>query len=283
MTITRNSSSGLSMFGATVVVSNSLFTENRSSGIGCGGDPAPLNSTLTVTQSTIERNTTSLSGGGISAKDCNATIRETTIAFNEARIEGGGFTMIDEGHHTFANVTISGNIARQGGGLRLRGARTTSANAGASATLENVTIANNRAVESGGGHSLITPSISTPSRVSLRNTIVTHAQPSGANCVFAPTSARNISLGGNIEFPGQTCFVELPPSGSEPDGFDRDPRLGPLANYGGPTQTHQLLSGSPAIDRVPSCPPIDQRGVRRPSDGNGDGVARCDIGAFEVR
>src|SRR3970282_626777 len=54
--------------------------------------------------------------------------------------------------------------------------------------------------------------------------------------------------------------------------------LGPLANNGGPPQTHALLAGSPAIDAgSPDCPPpaTDQRGVARPQ-----GPA-CDIGAYE--
>jgi autotransporter family porin len=62
--------------------------------------------------------------------------------------------------------------------------------------------------------------------------------------------------------------------------------LGPLADNGGPTPTHALLSGSPAIDRIPveDCVdadglPVteDQRGEPRPA---GDG---CDVGAFEVQ
>jgi hypothetical protein len=61
-----------------------------------------------------------------------------------------------------------------------------------------------------------------------------------------------------------------------------DPLLGPLANNGGPTFTHALLPGSPALDALTeSCPVTDQRGVARPYDGDGDGVALCDIGAFE--
>src|SRR5262249_21124147 len=57
-----------------------------------------------------------------------------------------------------------------------------------------------------------------------------------------------------------------------------------LANNGGPTKTHNLVSGSPAIDAVASgCPPPtkDQRGFFRPLDGNHDASAACDIGAVE--
>jgi len=57
-----------------------------------------------------------------------------------------------------------------------------------------------------------------------------------------------------------------------------DPKLGPLADNGGPTPTHALLMGSPAIDAADpsSCPHTDQRGAPRPS-----GLA-CDIGAYEL-
>src|SRR6266567_5540427 len=75
-------------------------------------------------------------------------------------------------------------------------------------------------------------------------------------------------------------------------GFERSgdlnntiPMLLPLANNGGPTQTHARLPGSPAIDVGSSdCPPpaTDQRGVSRPQDVDGFAGAVCDIGAFEL-
>lgn len=66
--------------------------------------------------------------------------------------------------------------------------------------------------------------------------------------------------------------------------FSRDPLLGPLQNNGGSTQTHALMAGSPAIDggNNSSCSGKDQRNVVRPQDGNGDSLAICDMGAFEL-
>jgi hypothetical protein len=70
-----------------------------------------------------------------------------------------------------------------------------------------------------------------------------------------------------------------------------DPKVGPLQNNGGPTQTHALLVGSPAIDGgnpsgcrddLGALLTIDQRGFPRSVDGNNDNVARCDIGAYEL-
>ena len=70
--------------------------------------------------------------------------------------------------------------------------------------------------------------------------------------------------------------------------------LGPLQDNGGPTFTHGLLPGSPAIDAGDGvctvatyqyAPPLttDQRGLPRPVDGNGDTIVACDIGAVELQ
>jgi Tol biopolymer transport system component len=62
-----------------------------------------------------------------------------------------------------------------------------------------------------------------------------------------------------------------------------DKRLGPLQANGGPTWTHALLIGSPAIDAADptAFPAVDQRGVLRPREGDGLSGSRADIGAFE--
>jgi hypothetical protein len=67
------------------------------------------------------------------------------------------------------------------------------------------------------------------------------------------------------------------------DQINTDPMLGPLQDNGGPTFTHELLSGSPAIDAGDpnfTPPPFyDQRGPNFWRVRNG----RIDIGSFEVQ
>lgn len=58
--------------------------------------------------------------------------------------------------------------------------------------------------------------------------------------------------------------------------------LEPLADNGGLSRTHALRPGGLAIDSgIGSCTTHDQRRLPRPQDGNGDGVAVCDLGAYE--
>lgn len=58
--------------------------------------------------------------------------------------------------------------------------------------------------------------------------------------------------------------------------------LYPLADNNSTLQTHALRRGSPAVDAgVGTCSSQDQRGSSRPRDGDGDGVAVCDLGAYE--
>jgi hypothetical protein len=128
----------------------------------------------------------------------------------------------------------------------------------AGATLTHVTIDANTAAGSGGGLS------DTGGSFTVTNSIIASNQGSPAtalNCGGMVTDG-----GGNIGF-GGTC----------PAGFlNADPKLGPLASNGGPTQTQALLTGSAAIHHVATCVlNSDQRGVSRPVG------AACDSGAYE--
>lgn len=80
-----------------------------------------------------------------------------------------------------------------------------------------------------------------------------------------------IDLGHNLSSDATCAFTNTSSLNST------DPRLGPLADNGGPTPSMALLLGSPAIDAgdTAAAPAVDQRGVPRPV-----GPA-ADIGAFE--
>jgi hypothetical protein len=97
--------------------------------------------------------------------------------------------------------------------------------------------------------------------------------PLGGNCAGNDFDSGNR----NIDTDG-TCALDGP---SDQAGVD--PQLGPLADNGGPSPTHALAHTSPAVDagNASICPAVDQRGLVRPADGNGDGNAICDIGAYE--
>jgi hypothetical protein len=87
------------------------------------------------------------------------------------------------------------------------------------------------------------------------------------------------SLGHNLDS-GNTCGFN-PAIG---DLVNANALLGPLQLDGGPTPTHALLAGSPAIDAGDNtgCPATDQRGISRPLDVVAANATVCDIGAFEV-
>jgi Ca2+-binding RTX toxin-like protein len=160
---------------------------------------------------------------------------------------------------TLKDTTVSGGNTTDGGGV---------ANSYGTVTLTNSTVSGNSAGRQGGGVFTINGGT-----FNLANTILANS-PSGGDCF---NSATLNPSGVNLVEDG-SCGSSFPAG--------TDPNLGPLANNGGPTQTHALLAGSPAIDAVTdgSCPPPneDQRGVARPQDGDGDTFADCDIGSFEV-
>jgi hypothetical protein len=109
--------------------------------------------------------------------------------------------------------------------------------------------------------------------VELKNTIIANNTPTQCQVALVVVSASGSLVGDS------TCSVF--PGGTNQVGVD--PQLGPLKWNGGSTHTHALKKGSPAIDAgsTDGAQPVDQRGVSRPIDGDGDGVAGYDIGAFE--
>lgn len=247
---------------SSATISNSRFMGNTAaSGTGGGlshGGPGAID----ITNSTFADNTIGGSGlgGGISNTSGGIlTMSGCTLSGNRANglgALGGGLFNSSAGTSEATNTTFSGNIAGvQGGGVF----------AASNITFTNCTLAENSATD---GSAVFNPAFV----VSLRNSILANnAGPS--NCGGAAFT----SLGHNIDDDATCALAGL----NDQSGVD--PLLGPLAGNGGPTQTHALLGGSPAIDagQAAGAPAQDQRGIARPLDGNGDGTADFDIGATE--
>src|SRR5262249_45879892 len=176
---------------------------------------------------------------------------------------------------TLTNVTISGN---SGGGIKAFGV--TQNCTSHLPTLRHVTVATNTSATDAGGLQVgrIIPLV--------ENSIV--ATNSGPQCAFtAPFPGTDISY----SLIGDSSCDALGPGNL----IGVDPQLRPLSFathdppvnvfHLGATKVHKLKTGSPAIDAAGAdfCAPIDQLGTLRPIDGNGDGIALCDMGAYEYR
>lgn len=238
----------------TLTLTRVTVTSNVSTGQG-GGINSP--GTLILNDVDITNNTAGSSGGGIYNQG-TITYNRGTISGNTSPSEGGG--IYNSGTATLTNVTVSGNTATsKGSGILIVG--------GDTLYLNNVTVYGNltsKGIEKGTGGAAIT---------SFKNTII--AGHAAGNCSLAFTSG-----GYNLESTTNTCgFTGGTDQNSVTAG---NLNIGALASNGGPTQTHALLAGSFAIDKIPNgtndCGTTittDQRGIARPQNGT------CDVGAYE--
>jgi hypothetical protein len=241
--------SGIFSNSGNLTVTNSTFLDN---GAGIFG----FNSNIAVTDSTFYGNDVGIS----SAAGSNTTATNNTIFGNNTGISGF-FSDI-----AITNNTISGNKGTGIGSFRnvIR--------------VTNSTIFGNQGVGISNSESTI----------QLKNTIVAGNSEGIYPDIYGYNSVTD--LGNNLIGTGAAFNAGFPLiiDNSFTNGVNGsivgtlanpiDPLLGPLANNGGPTQTHALLPGSPAIDAANpnSFPSTDQRGVPRPQG------AGPDIGAYEL-
>jgi hypothetical protein len=186
--------------------------------------------------------------------------------------------MIVFGETRVINSTVSANNGEicnsagcSGGGIRIIGG-------GGEASVINSTVSDN------GGDTYASIYVGVPdhgpTNITLTNILV------DGDCSVGDESS--VTSGGhNIESPGNTCGFDTN-LGDQVNVTAELLNLGPLADNGGPTMTHALLSGSVAIDQIPAEDCVDadeqpltedQRGERRPETGG----TMCDVGAFEVQ
>jgi hypothetical protein len=242
----------------TLTVANCVISNNSGSGV------QNLSAPVTIINTTISGNSAGEGGGiytGGGKLPGNLTVINSTISGNFAFSDGSGiasgFSVL-----TIVNSTISGNSVGDpdygyGGGIASSDGVVPPA-----LTIMNSTVSGNSAATCGGVCG---------GTVEIQNTIL-NANASGNIGGTVTSLGYNVCSdngGGLLTGPG--------------DQINTDPLLGPLQDNGGPTLTHALLPGSPAIDAGDpnfSPPPFnDQRGCPFDRVFNG----RIDIGSFETQ
>lgn len=181
-------------------------------------------------------------GAGIYAPFSTLTVENSTITGNE----GGGSGAAILGYRlTLVNTTVSGN--------KSTASPPDDAVFAHHFTLLNSTISHNTSGGVGVAAQMGTSLV-------LRNSVISNNAGNNCRSQTIIREGRNISDDDSCGAPFEITIA--------------DPLLGPLADNGGPTRTHALMAGSPAINAGTSCSVgVDQRYVARD--------AQCDIGAFE--
>ncbi len=243
----------------TTIVANSTIHSSHRHGISSSDGKG----ILTLNNSTVSGN----EGDGINVTSADLTINNSTIIFNDDE----GVSMMDT-TSTVTNSTISGNefsgiYLSQGASLTMLNS-TVSGNSYYGININNSSAVLGRTLVSGNFHYESIPS----KEISVGNGGILVANNFN---MFGHDGVSNAeALDGFI--PGITDITATS-DGTQPTALNNIlDTIG--GNNGGPTITHALVQGSPAIDAAgPDCPPpdTDQRGVARPQ-----GTA-CDIGAFE--
>ena len=228
---------------------------------------------LTLTGSTVSANYAYLGGGlfarGGTVEVVSSTISGNHVGFNVAGLLASPLPQSAGDSARIIDSTISGNVSDYSRGNAVGGAFLYM-----STTISNSTVAFNKQTTGACGLFVGNGNNGAGSTVDLESSILADNVPgTGAACDFATHPQVSVSGAKNL-IRATNVVVPL-------DTITTDPLLLPLADNGGPTKTHALTPGSPAIDAGNNL-------LGLPFDQRGNGYARmfgaaADIGAFEVQ
>lgn len=276
-----NGGAGIYCYTASPIISDTIISSNINSGfLGGGGILSRQNSSPTIKNCTIRNNeaTSSSSGGGVNCRD-NSTliISNSVISGNSATQSGGGLNVYDATSSlSLTNCVIAKNTSSSGGGLYC---------SGGSLEIVNSTITENLATRGGGVYN------NASAKVTITNSIL-----------WGDTAE-------DPRFPPETNLGnEVYPITYNPDAFnitysdvDQEvsgqgsvyPGVGNIRSNplfaGSANGDYHLTSTSPCLDSgtddtetYPDLPTNDLDGNSRPWDGDKDGIAERDMGAYEL-
>ena len=267
---------------ASVEINNSVISDNSAIEIGGGGisDFGSENAFVEVNNSIISGNSAKEDGGGIhnfSSVAASSIINSSIIANNVSNGDGGAISNTSNFGNAYSeimNSTISGNSAKgKGGGIYNVSTLT------GNSIITNSTITNNSANEGGSIYNIGNGNFTITNSITAGNTstsgqsddIAGNNFNTGGNNIIGTLNGKGT---GTLGTGSDRTFADLGIN-------DISEILAPLADNGGPTQTHALLPNSPAINggnnnTIPTNITTDQRGANRIANGT------VDIGAYEA-
>jgi len=230
---------------------------NNALGIGYGGG-ARSSSSLALKYCTVSHNS-ALFGGGIAGTG-NVTVTSSAIVANTAGLGGAiQASSLAPGSRTLSlvNSTISGNSASSHVGGVIANTPTVNVR---STTIAFNTAGNGKTGSSTYGVGLTVQAAPNSVTLNFDSSLIANNTYGSTPLDFGVI----LGIGKSVTTNGGHDLVYAT-SDTVPDGtiLQSCPLLGPLRDNGGPTRTHALLSGSPAIDTGsnPANKDSDQRGI----------------------
>ncbi|NEO85354.1 MAG: CHAT domain-containing protein [Spirulina sp. SIO3F2] len=285
--VTLSDGGGIFSDNRNITLTNSTVSGNSAGNDG-GGIYGEFD--ITLTNSMVSDNSAGDDGGGLNSNNGNIVLMNSIVSGNLVAEDGGGIDINYLGDIFLTNSTVSGNSAAEyGGGIYSRaesivvtnstisgnfaGLNGGGINSGNAVTLRNATIAFNRANGDGGGVAVRGTHANQIVNTIIANNLDAGAQAPDISVNLSSSTVRYNLIQNTTGITGATIATAV-----NGNIVGKDPRLAPLANNGGPTPTHALLPGSPAINAGENAAVtyrFDQRGEVRIQKG------RVDIGAYE--